>query len=276
MVLPLPSRWCWIFVPAVMPDRCEIDQELLNARVRLVAKIALSCFAAAFVMTTLAAQFSCSWLVKLSSYLMPLSILPMYIIPTIDSAYAAHVANIKAVNEYLSKSDPSPSCILYLQTHLAALTLLDKQKGDLNKKNLLAFVLRDECTLPGRWEIFKFLIDHGADLFKDAEVFSKNIDLAVANRDPSYLEYVLQQKKITPTDFSPQDQHHFWISFGNKKTAALLKEYGFDIEAIDEFGRTPAQRLHATLETEADKEITSQRLAALLQYGAKLGSKPDS
>jgi hypothetical protein len=265
----LPS-WVPLVTPAVKSDSCEVDCELLEARVTklfffyiglsAVSLCSLFVYPAAFIPIYLTALVSAAVL---------------FTVRLLDEWIAKRAANVKAVNEYLTMNYPSEAATQRILYHLSAAQLLVKKSkpGDINKINEVGDSLIG--ALPGygsKLEVFKLLVDHGADLKATNRHRVSAFKTIVEIEDPAHLEYVLKNKKVIPSDFTPDQQVTFWLNVRNSKAIHLLKYYGFNINIKDSKGYTPLLRVVQKISTYDSifwpKLGPIKYIAALLNCGA--------
>jgi hypothetical protein len=188
---------------------------------------------------------------------------PPLIVEPLDEWIAQKAANVKAVGQYLNMRLPSPSATSRIQHNLSAAQLLVRtsKKGEVvNKIDSDGYRLLDDQP---NLNIFKLLIDHGADvrmLSKDKMTY---FEKAIKDKEirPDYLKYVLETGKVTPEHFTPDQQVHFWTKVDRFEIGQLLIKYGFNVNVTDSTGDTPLLKL-------AKQGLNSQAVSALLNCGA--------
>jgi ankyrin repeat protein len=102
-------------------------------------------------------------------------------------------------------------------------------------------------TLLGRAtpEVFKLLVDHGADILAG---FNRNgFLLAAEQKTTDLLQYIAAKDLIPPPNkISEELQINMWLSIQSKETADFLKNHNFNPNVQDKNGNTPLMMLIST------------------------------
>jgi hypothetical protein len=247
------------FKPAVDQNSCTIDQKLLDERTQKTARTALISLAAVFALVLITSPISHTWVFSLLLTAMPLTLVPMFVLPAIHSAIAERSANIKAVDEYLAVPPPSVAATMRIQSNIRAAELLVDKKGYVNRENVvkarpISYLVTNECNFPGRFQVFKYLIEHGAF------ITPQEVECAVCNSNSCFLEHLIKIGKVTKAKYIG-NQFNYWTTIGSPKTGLLLKELGFDPNVTNNQHETPLMV--------ALKSGEKERAAALVKCGAR-------
>ncbi len=243
-------KWVPVINPAVEEYSYTVDSALLASRVSAIAKIAFTLLVASIPMYLISAFGS---VVLISMAAVTLSL------PYIDSWAAERAADVKAVNEYLQKKDPSINAAKRIKENLSAAQMFVRKKGDPNKPDRLGNTFSRHIKELD-FDVFKCLVDGGMKL--NAARMGEIVQFS----NPRFLEYLLAKKNVTAADFTPDEQVYLWRKLGNQSAAAILALYGFDVNIRDSEGFTP---LLAVLECEKLNSLDSVvHVKALLQCGA--------
>lgn len=248
--------------PALKENSCKVDHSLLFDRVRIVALTALQ-FIAAICVIGVAVSMPPVTIILGCAGVLSIAVTIIFA----DPLLSIRASNAKAVEEYLTKKNPSLDATFVIQHSLSAAKLLISKGGDLKKINENGDALLDYFP---NFDVFKLLVDHGAyNQDRPISRFHDPIFLRFTRHEnPAFLEYLLKKKIISTKSFSNDDQCYMWTTIGSVKTAHLLKEYGFNPNVRDNSGRTPLMKV-ATDDFMLSHELSpASKAKILLECGA--------
>lgn len=262
-------RYVPFLTPAIKEYTYEIDRELLDKRLQLIA---IATFASIAAITTFALKT-----LPLVTLMIPCTLL-LAVSPFIDLWLTKRAIDRKAAQEFISMQFPTVSATNHIRGSYKTIKLLINRKGDLNKLNeqgqrILTNIYNFDC--------FKLLVDNGANVNLSDENRSNEpyVINFLSKSDHTYFEYLLKTRKVKVADYTSEQQARLWGKVGSIKAIYLLKQYGFDINAKNSWGETPllslikrqsfSGRYGRIISDILDKNIGIQaHVAALLKCGA--------
>lgn len=171
-----------------------------------------------------------------------------------------------AVEKYISSQLTVENPVMvYLAQNKSALQKLLKTPGaDLNKANASGYTLLDEAIFSTN-----FHSRREEDAFEICKILLERIPFrafsfsrAIEGRFDKLAIYGLKNGKIKPADVTSHETAYFWYAVQDEKTAKMLLQKGFDINAKFQNGYTPlVQRL-------LDNHTAQIKL--LLKFGAEI------
>ena len=258
-------KWLPLYKPAVRTEGCKVNQKALDARIVTVSLTAITSMLAGMAVTATTGSVIGVGIVIGA----PVAALALIIL---DLWLTSRAVKARAVEEYYNPDVKVPSTTasrLIREDSSAAQMLVDRKNGldkhDDEGNPLLATT---------NFDVFKILVDNGANVHAKTASGDSVFERAVKNNNPRFLEYIFSQKKVTADDVKDEEQHaKLWSSFGHAKTAKLLKENGFNIDARDKDGYTALMRAAFTFVPNmwgynAFALSFTQRVGVLLNCGA--------
>ena len=232
-----------LFTPCIDEILCKPDEKALNFRVFLLATAAFASLIASRALFYFSAFTYPALLIPAGCLLLGCT---AALVASIALTYhvQTYAMDKQAVSDYIATQTPSSSVFEWIRKSPSAAKQLVDQKADLNKQDE-----KHKNLLEGAdTEVFKLLIDGGAHP-------DNCLDTIVASSSPEALKYVLENKKILPLDWTPQQQVDLWMQVPSAKVGLLLSKHGFDVNIRDDKGYTPLLRLVASTKKAEDKPV---------------------
>jgi len=225
--------WLPFATPALKKDSCEIDSSLQCKRISILALAAIALGA-----ISLCVQ-------KVYPFAALLLLGGAYFLPLLgylfDCKTTGEAANVRAVDEYINMKFPSKEATDRIQNNLDAAKLLIKRNGNIYKFNEKGNDLFDYLKYLD-FAVFKCLVDSDSNTTADKNRTSLFKRIIESGR-MDLLEYFLTQKKVKPTDFTPNEQVDLWLSLCSAKAGELLARHGFSVNIRNNRGNTPLLEL---------------------------------
>ena len=244
-------QWIPLLTPALKEDSCEVDRSLSTSRANKITLIAITAMVSTLILSL---TFIPNAIIAAPIFLLVMGIIPL------DIWLTARAANKIAVNEYLYKNFPSQSATNLIQHNFKAAQLLIKNNGNVNKLNENLQTLLDGTP---NLDVFKLLINSGADVKILDNRRTSYFQKFVENKNPVYLEYILKNNLIKCDDFDSTKQVKLWTKLGSSKAGELLKKHGFDVNVRDNQGYTPLLRMaeEASRRVRSSYTLSSKKLS---------------
>ena len=261
-------KWVPLYKPAVKEDSCQINHDAQGARIALVVATA---FAAAYVSLIVAVGTGSI----VAACIVPCAALAAIALIVTDLWLSTRSSKAKAVEEFM---DPkvafcSSAAANIIRNNPSLVQTIVEKKGNLDKVDEEGDILLNTSS----FEVFKLLVDNGANLHAKTPQGNTILECAVSNPNPRFAEYIFSQKKVAATEIKDETQHaKLWSTFGHLKTAKLLKDNEFNINAKDKDGYTPLMRAASAATFSGThwyygwyNEISAaKRVSTLLNFGA--------
>jgi hypothetical protein len=228
-------------LPAIKKEGLSKDDHALTIRITLATLPALAAFSAMIVCAVISlASATIIPAFGITLVLTGLALATAMLVDKFEKNRATKALSEKALAEYQTNENPSQQAINLIGIDTDIIKKLIDSKTDLNKvskENGYSILDWQMIYWPLSDNINKSLINNGAKLK------AHHFLLAITNDNFYFLKYILENKFVTPASFSNNEQIIFWTHIKSRKIGKLLMEYNFDINVLNDKGKTTLQVL---------------------------------
>jgi len=222
--------------PAVKSNECSIDRWTLDERISFIAFCCISSsiiWAAGFVAVAIDALIDYSFVVILGGCVASmalaagLGVITYYALKYFETRRAEKALDNIAVEAYKNYNrHPMPQAIGWIRNNPSAADLFTSRGADLNRRNANHEHLLDHVDQINP-QVYKKLLQGPNKLTKDQYFHNVKFIEAVKHDECSYLESLLLQGHISPSDLTLEDKIFLLTIPKGVKHLKLLQDNGF-------------------------------------------------